>query len=745
MDRLAQAETTSGTPTVEDILARLDPHPAPLGESVIRRAYDTAQKAHEGQKRKSGDPYFVHCARVAWLIAGLVNDPATIAAGLLHDTIEDCGLTVEKIAAQFSKTIAQLVDGVTKISTLNFSTDQENQANNLRKMILAMAKDVRVVIIKLCDRLHNMQTLQYLTPQRQRAIARTTLEIYAPLANRLGMTRIRAQLEDLAMRYLYPTAFTRLAKKMAVRQARDQKLVERTSEQLSEQLAQSNIPAVVQGRRKHLYSIYQKMQRQGLQFEEVHDIVAIRIITDTVAECYEILGIVHSRWKPIPGYFKDYIAVPKENGYRSVHTSVVGTGGEVLEIQIRTHEMHKIAEEGIAAHWKYKEIGSAGDSNWNEDEKRLAWLRQLVEWLKDVHDPGEFMSELKRDVFEASVFCYTPKGDIIELPRGATALDLAYRVHTDLGHHCAGVKLNNRMGSIRSTIQTGDIVEIIVSKTAHPTADWLQIAQTGRARNKIRHWLKESQHDEFLDHGRRALMEHVRARFGSSLDEDKILKILEPAFKQFNVTDAEDLLIDIGCGTIKMGSVLSRLEHALHPQATLVHPPLLRGGAVGGGGAGKKKGKDFVIVAGMTGAVTKMARCCAPLPGDPIIGYITQGRGISVHRSDCRSLAHLRERMSDYNQRLVNVEWGEASNSLQKAAVRIICQDRKGLLSDITTVITQFNISIVGVHSANTMRGNRAIIKLVLLIESSDQLNTILNRLETIPGIIALSRVVHER
>lgn len=741
MDRLAQTEITSGVPTVEDILARLDTPASPLGETVIRRAYEVAQKAHEGQKRKSGDPYFIHCARVAWLIAGLVNDPATIAAGLLHDTVEDCGMTIDKIASQFSKTIAHLVDGVTKISTLNFSTDQENQANNLRKMILAMAKDVRVVIIKLCDRLHNMQTLQYLTPQRQRAIAQTTLEIYAPLANRLGMTRMRAQLEDLSMRYLYPTAYTRLAKKMAVRQHRDQQIVDRTHAILSEQLHQQNIPAVIQGRRKHLYSLYQKMQRQGLQFEEVHDILAIRVITDTIAECYEILGIVHSLWKPITGYFKDYIAVPKENGYRSIHTSVIGVSSEVTEIQIRTHEMHKIAEEGIAAHWKYKETGSVSgvsDANWEAEEKRLAWLRELVQWLQDVHDPTEFMSELKRDVFEASVFCYTPKGDIIELPRGSTALDLAYRIHSDLGQHCAGVKINNRMGSIRSTIQTGDIVEIITSKSAHPTADWLQIAQTGRARNKIRHWLKESQHGDFLERGRRSLIEQTRAHFGSSVDEDKVREILQGSLKNFAVTSFEDLLVEIGCGTIKMGSIVSRLEHVLRPAVTSPRPSIPRSST-------KRKSKDFVIVDGMTGAVTKMARCCAPLPGDPIIGYITQGRGISVHKAECRALAHVRARTSDYNRRVVSVVWGEASHTLQKVAVRIVCQDRKGLLSDITTIITQFNISIVGAHTTSNVRDNRAILKLVLLIEDSDQLNTILNRLETIPGVLSLSRVVHDR
>ena len=740
MDRLALPES-SGIPTVEEILAGLDTPLSREGEALVRRAYEVAQKAHEGQLRKSGDPYFVHCARVAWLLAGLVSDPATIAAGLLHDTIEDCGLTVEKIASQFSKTVAELVDGVTKISSLNFSTEQEKQADNLRKMILAMARDVRVVMIKLCDRLHNMQTLQHLTPPRQHAIAQTTLDIYAPLANRLGMTRMRVLLEDLAFRYLFPTAYTRLARRMAVRQQRDQAIVDKTREILGQHLGEHNIPAKIQGRRKHLYSLYLKMQRQGLRFDEVHDILAIRIITDTISECYEILGIVHSVWKPIVGKFKDYIATPKENGYRSIHTSVIGEDGEMTEIQIRTHEMHRIAEEGIAAHWKYKEVGGShgGDGAGTNEEKRLVWLRQLVEWLQDVHDPSEFINELKRDVFEASVFCYTPRGDIIEIPRGSTALDLAYRIHSDLGQRCAGAKINNRMGSIRSIIQTGDVVEIITSKTSHPTADWLQIAQTGRARNKIRHWLKESQHDEFLERGRHLLMEHVRAKFGSSVDEDKVLEILEPSLSQFSVPDTEDLLVEVGFGTIKIGSLIGRINQVLRPAAAprKVVPRKTANK--------RKKGKDVVLVEGMTGAITKMARCCSPLPGDSIVGFITQGRGISIHRADCRALTHVRERTGDYDNRVVAVEWGEDSHTLQKAAVRIVCQDRKGLLSDITTAITQLNVSIVGVHSSTSMRDNRVMLKLVLLIEDSDQLNTILNRLETIPGIISLSRVVHNQ
>ncbi len=737
MDRLVLPET-HGIPTVEEILARPEVPLPPEGQAIVRRAYEMAQKCHENQQRKSGDPYFLHCARVALHIAELVNDPATIAAGLLHDVIEDCAMTVDKLNAQFPPPIAELVDGVSKISTLNFSSDTEHQVSNLRKMILAMARDVRVVLIKLCDRLHNMQTLEHLVPIRQKAIAQTTLDIYAPLANRLGMTRIRAQLEDLSMRYLYPQAYSRLMKKMAVRQQRDQLIVDRTRDILKGHLEEAKIPAEINGRRKHLWSLYQKMQRQGLRFEEVHDILAVRVITDTVTECYEILGIVHSNWKPLTGRFKDYIAAPKENGYRSIHTSIIGEEGEITEIQIRTHEMHEIAEEGIAAHWKYKEKGSAKDGgNWSSEEKRLVWLRQLVDWLQDVHDPSEFMSELKRDVFEASVFCYTPRGDIIEIPRGSTALDLAYRIHSHLGTHCAGAKVNHRMASIRTVLNTGDIVEIITSKSSHPTADWLQIAQTGRARNKIRHYLKTVQRDEFLELGHRSLMESVRSHFGSSVDEDKVKEILQGALKPLNVTDYEDLLVEIGCGTIKVASLIHRLDLTLRPAQPRRLPKAVR--------KSNKKVKDVVLVDGMAGTVTRMAMCCAPLPGDEIVGFITQGRGISVHRADCAALQRIREFSVDYYNRVVDVAWGDASHLLQKAAVRLICHDRKGLLSDISSAITQLNVNIVGSHSASQMRDNRAIIKLVMLIESSEQLNTILSRLGNIPGVLSLSRVVHPK
>ncbi|MEN6627580.1 MAG: bifunctional (p)ppGpp synthetase/guanosine-3',5'-bis(diphosphate) 3'-pyrophosphohydrolase [Candidatus Sumerlaeia bacterium] len=735
MDRLILPEPHE-LPTVEDILNRMDPRPKNDAIALIRRAYDRARDDHEKQQRKSGEPFFTHPARVAWLLAGLVNEPVTVAAGLLHDTIEDCGETYESLKGQFGEEVANLVDGVTKISTLTVSTE-EHQVVNLRKMILAMARDVRVVLIKLCDRLHNMQTLEHLPLSRRRAIAKATMDIYAPLANRLGMIRMRTQLEDLAMRHLHPAAYANLKKKMEVRSKRDQVIVDTTRELLGQELKARNIPAVIHGRRKNLYSLFRKMQRQGLTFDEVHDIIAIRVITDSIAECYDILGVVHSLWKPISGRFKDYIATPKENGYQSIHTSVIGVENEVVEIQIRTRAMHQVAEEGIAAHWKYKEEGvPAGPAkSWQNDEKRLLWLRQLVDWLQEVRDPSEFMTDLKTDVFETSVFVYTPKGDIIEIPRGATALDLAFRIHSHLGLQCAGVRINNRMTSIRTELKTGDIVEIITSKTAHPTPDWLQFAQTGRARNKIRHWLKESQREEFLERGRHLLMEGVRARFGSSVGEDQVEEILKPTLRSFNVPTWEDLLVELGCGTLRGGSLLGRLEQVLHPPEQKRIPRAIRRGRAGA----------IVLVDGMDGAVTRMARCCSPLPGDDIIGFITQGRGISIHKANCQSLERIRERSADFKNRVVPVEWGDASNLMQKVTLRIVCQDRKGLLSDVSAAITQLAVNIVGAHTSSNLRESRAILKFIILIKDAEELNSVLNRLQTIPGVISLTRTVHEK
>lgn len=746
MERLTLPET-SGVATVEEILAHPEYPLPPGGQELVRQAYEVARKAHEGQSRKSGEPYFSHPTRVAFLLAELVNDPATIAAGLLHDVIEDCDYSVKKLSALFPEPVPQLVDGVTKISSLSFTSDREHQVENLRKMILAMAKDIRVVLIKLCDRLHNMLTLQHLPAQRQREIAQQTLDIYAPLANRIGMTRMRAQLEDLCMSYLHPGVYTKLAKKMALRSERDQYNVDASRELINRALDEKQIPGQIFGRRKHIMSLYKKMRSSGLEFDEVHDIVGFRIITDTVAHCYDILGVVHSLWKPMPGRFKDYIATPKENGYSSIHTSVLGPDGEIFEVQIRTEEMHQAAEDGIAAHWKYKEKDKIGSSvSWGSDEKRLAWVRQLVDWLQDVRDPSEFMRELKRDVYDTSVFVYTPKGDIIEVSQGYTVLDLAYRIHSQIGHSCAAARINNRIASIRTELKTGDIVEIITNKTAHPTADWLQIAHSGRARNKIRHWLKINKRDDYLGHGRQVLLEQARMRLGSSADEISVRQVLEDYLGDFNVESYEDLLVEVGAGSVKTPSVIARLERVMRPVGdgeeddqkqkprTPKASPKTRG----------RRGTT-ILVDGVAGVSTRMANCCHPMPGDPVIGYVTQSRGITIHREDCNALERLRERKSDADARLVPVSWGEHDQSLKRVTLRLQCNDRKGLLCDLTSAVTQMNISIIAANTSSNLRENRASIKLQVMIESSEQLEILQERLNKIPGVISLSRLTRNR
>ena len=725
-----------GRPPVEEILGRMRPRPGKQDEDMIRRAYKLAEDSHKDQKRKSGDPYIMHPARVAWLLADLVNDPSTIAAGLLHDVIEDCGVTYNQLKAQFSVEVADLVEGVTKISSLNFSTARESQVATLRKMILAMASDVRVVLIKLCDRLHNMLTLDHLSPQRQKAIAQSTMDIYAPLANRLGMARMRVHLEDLSMQYLHPAAYARLNELMATTAQRDMRIVQETRQTLQEQIDKLKIPITIQGRRKHLYSLFRKMAEQGISFEEVHDVLAIRVIANSIGECYEVLGVVHSLWKPLSGRFKDYIAAPKENGYRSIHTSVIGVENRIIEIQIRTREMHDEAEEGIAAHWRYKEGAQPSDKKVKE-EKRLVWLRQLVGWLKDVHDPSEFMRELKRDVFEASIFCYTPKGDIIEMPKDSTALDLAYRIHTQLGHTCCGARVNNRMDSIRTVLQTGDVVDIIASKAAHPTTDWLQFATTGRARNKIRHYLKERQREQFLEEGPRQLMEAVRSHFGSGITEAQVREILEQHLQSYNVPNWEDLMVELGCGTIKITNLIGRLDQVLRPPEPRRVPRQVR--RARGGKA------DKIIVQGMDDAVTRVAQCCSPLPGDPIIGFITQGRGVSVHREDCPSLERTQRRRADFDQRMISVYWGAAQAKRKKVVIRLMCEDRKGLLSDVSAAVTQMNHDIVGANTSSNLREKRATLKLQVLIGDTDDMNALFKRLEQIPGVLTVTRVMPRR
>jgi GTP pyrophosphokinase len=692
---------------------------------LIRRAYEFAREAHEGQRRASGEPYITHCIEVARILADLRLDAETVAAALLHDSVEDCRVTRDLLAERFSNTIANLVEGVTKISSLHFGSRREEQVENLRKMILAMARDIRVVIIKLADRLHNMRTLRHLPHDKQIKISRDTMMVYAPLANRLGMTRIKSELEDAAMYYLHPAEYRMIADGIAMKKAERDAIVQRAIEMLQAELASHKIKAEVRGRSKHLYSIYLKMQKQALPFEAIHDLIGLRVICDDVPTCYDVLGIVHNLWRPIHGRFKDYIALPKENMYQSLHTTVVGPGGEKIEVQVRTYEMHKFAEEGIAAHWKYKE-GKTGRTG---IEEKLVWLRQLTEWLNEVRDPGEFMHALQKDVFSDTVFVFTPQGDVIELPAGATALDFAYYIHSKLGESCCGAKVNDRLVQIRHVLHNGDFVEILTSKSAHPTADWLEIAKTSRARTRIRHWLKTKNYAENVERGRESIARCLRAR-GLPIVWEDVEARLKPFLKSYKVASFEDLLGEIGYGGLLAQHVVARA----YPEPETAHRVQPRKGSR----ISRRRATTGVIVDGIANAMVRFAGCCAPVPGDAIVGFVTIGRGVAIHTSDCPSLKNaLAQNGSE--SRLVPAEWDSQNLPVRRVTIRLECTDREGLLADVTSVMKAQNIFI---HESSTKsRGETATLRFIIEVKSTGQRDHLFSLLRQVKGVREIGRI----
>lgn len=728
-------ESPAAYPTVDEIIDRID---APLTEeqtAYVHKAYQIAERAHATMRRASGEPYFSHCAEVAILLADLVSDWATICAGLLHDVIEDCGMTRADLAAEFPDPVPNLVDGVTKISSIHFVSDREQQADNLRKMILAMASDVRVVLIKLCDRLHNMRTLEYLSEEKQKRISEATIEIYAPLAGRLGMERISHELQDLALRYQHSVIYGRLSQHLDRNRARYENTIEQTRKALTSALDEEGIKTEISGRLKHIFSLYRKMQSQALELREIHDLIAIRVIAQTVADCYAVLGIVHSLWKPLEGRFKDYIASPKPNGYESIHTTVIGVEGELCEIQIRTRAMHKIANDGVAAHWSYKESGSARSAAAQEADK-VAWLRQLMDWLADVRDPDEFMAAVKQGVFEDSVFCYTPQGDVIEMHSGSTVLDFAYRIHTEVGAHCTGARVNHKMASIRTRIATGDIIEIVTTKAAHPTRDWLRIATSSRARNKIRHWLKTNDREHYLERGRRILLEDLRAKYPDVPDKTLIEEVGRAA-RHLSLKSGEDVIVEVGFGSLKAGQVSSKLAvPGVAPVLPAPVAPMPRRKKIK-----KVHAPDTIIVDGIAGTLTRIAKCCSPEPGDPILGYVTIGRGISVHRADCPSLARTLEVHAGSSGRVVTVEWGDGSGSGVQVELKFECYDRQRLLNDITQAMVNFDVNILEVRTSSNLKTGTAEMRMKVRVAHEDDLDAILRRLGEVPSVIKIRRV----
>lgn len=701
--------------------------------SLVDRAYAYAARAHEGQRRLSGEPYVSHPLAVAHIMADLGLDVVGIAAALLHDVVEDAGVALDDLRREFGEEIALLVDGVTKLSRIQYRSTEDEQVENLRKMFLAMSRDIRVLLIRLADRLHNMRTLSHLPLDRQRVTARETLDIFAPLAHRLGVYRVKMELEDLALRTLEPERYQQLVGMVARRRAEREEFTRTIISELKARLEEAGIKADISGRAKHFYSIYRKMYVQGREFSEIYDLTAIRIIVHTIRDCYAALGIVHSLWKPIPGRFKDFIAMPKPNMYQSLHTTVISPAGEPFEIQIRTWEMHRTAEYGIAAHWRYKEGRHESDRDF---EAKLSWLRQLLEWQRDLPDAREFMESLKLDLFSDEVYVFTPKGDVLELPAGATPIDFAYRIHTDIGHRCVGAKVNGRIVPLDYRLQNGDIVEILTSKQlGGPSWDWLSMAKTSGARQKIRQWFKRERRQEHITRGRELLEKELR-RHGLQREEALRDDWLEEIARRFSLTSVEELYAALGYGGISANYVAQKLEEELKREewrATVVEAEEVMKGLRLTQPYGRPV--DGVRVRGVDNVLVRFARCCNPLPGDSILGYITRGRGVSVHRVDCPNIRHL----SADAGRLIEVAWDDEVAQTFLAGVVVSAFDRPGLLSDVVNAIAETRTNISSV-SARADASKTATIDLVLEISSLEQLRHLQEKLSKIRDVFSVSR-----
>ena len=696
-------------------------HPSAAIEPVDR-AFDLAVDAHTGQRRATGEPYVTHPIASAQILADLGIDPIAIQAALLHDVPEDTEYSLTDVEERFGGEVAQLVDGVTKLSRLSTHSHEQQQAENIRKMLLAMAQDIRVVLIKLADRLHNMRTLYGLPSEKQQRIARQTMEIYAPLAERLGIWQIKWELEDLAFKALDPERFRELANLLDTRRKGRESYIDRAMAELGPRLEAAGIEADVQGRPKHIYSIWKKMQRKSAEFGEIYDVYAIRLLVDEVKDCYAALGIVHSIWRPIPGQFDDYIAVPKNNLYQSLHTAVIALDGKPLEIQIRTYQMHQVSEVGIAAHWRYKE-GTKSD---REYDAKLAWLRQLMDWQRDVSesDATEFVEGIKLDIFQDQVFVFTPKGDIKDLPAGATPLDFAYRIHTDIGHRTIGSKVNNRLVPLDYRLKNGDIVEIVTTKGEHgPSRDWLNVVRTSHAREKIRQWFKRKDRDENIVHGRESVERELRRLARTSIGVVGAERITEVA-RQFNYETLDDFYAAVGYGAVGAQAVVMRLGVVDDGQSQLptVAPPqeVPRTGGV------RVKGVGDLLV--------RFAKCCHPIPGDPILGFITRGKGVTVHLQSCPTVVNERE-----VSRLIEVEWEAAPSQTYPIAIRVEAYDRTGLLSDITQVVAENKVNILAA-SVSVMPDHSAIVTATLQVHSVSQLARVMTRIETLKDVLSVQR-----
>ncbi len=707
---------------LEDIVERIQGYNPDADVDLLRRAYIFSAKVHQGQTRLSGETYLNHPIEVAAILANLKLDAATVAAGLLHDTIEDTATTPEEIKAMFGDEVARLVDGMTKLSRMELQSREQREAENFRKMIVAMANDIRVILIKLADRLHNMRTLNFLPAEKQRRIAQETLDIYAPLANRLGISKIKTELEDLAFMYLNPEAYHDLARKVMQRRIERESYINELIEIVKRQLAEHGFKGEVKGRPKHFYGIYLKMQKQGISFEDVYDLIAIRIITDTKVNCYAILGLIHSLWTPVPGRFKDFIGVPKSNLYQSLHTTVIGPKGERVEFQIRTEEMHRLAEEGIAAHWRYKEKSSISQ----RDEKQFAWLRQLLEWQRDLPDAKEFMETVKGDLFPDVVYVFTPRGDVKELPQGSTPVDFAYSVHTDIGHQCVGAKVNGKIVPLKHVLSNGDKIEIITQTGHTPSRDWLKSVKTSKARTRIKAWLKVEERRRSILLGKELLEKDLRKH---ELSPSKVFKsddLINVAHDMSHNT-LDDLLAAIGYGKVSAHLVANKIApDRPHIEPIPKKPPQKQ----------VKPSGSSMKISGMDNMLIHLSKCCNPVPGDKVVGFITRGRGVSIHTADCPNVGEL----AFDKERLVEVSWGDFQPGAHAVKISVRTEDKPGLLANVSSSISAAEANITHAE-AITGEDKQATLNFTIDIKDVEHLNRIIKNIETINGVLDVKRV----
>ena len=720
--------------TIEDVIEEAKKHNKNSNSDLIRKAYNLANEQHGDQCRKSGEPYIIHPLQVAYTLATLEMDDETICAALLHDVVEDTPVTIEDIRDMFGESVENMVAGVTKLNKLKYTTEQEQQVEDYRKMFLAMGKDIRVILIKLADRLHNMRTLKYLSRDRQIANAKETMDLYAPLANRLGIYSLKWQLEDLSFRYLYPEEFFEIVQGLDKKRDERLKFLDIVIKKIEDELKREGIEYEIQGRAKHLYSIYRKMKRDNKTLDEIYDLFAIRIVVNSVKDCYASLGIVHELFNPMPGRFKDYIAMPKPNMYQSIHTTLIGPNGTPFEVQIRTWDMHRVAEFGIAAHWAYKEANKTKKSNVTVKDDKLAWLRETLEWQKDTLDPDEFLNTLKTELYEDEVYVFTPKGDIKVLPKGSTPIDLAYNIHAEIGHKMVGAKINSKMRPILTPLNNGDIVEIITSENSKgPSRDWIKFVKSSAAKTKIQQWFKKALRIENIDKGKETIEREIK-RIGMTHTELFKTEFVQAALDRYKFKSLDDMYASVGFGGISAGKIISRIleeYRKTHKEENIEKKieELVEKKQV------SKPSKSGIIVKGIDNCLVKLSKCCNPLPGDKIVGYITKGRGVSVHRADCVNVKQL---VSDEN-RIIDVYWYKETKSKYNVDIEVYANDRKGLLADIIQKLDGVKASIVEISSKVT-KERTVLTEITIEIENLEELNKVIKVLKTVDSVFDVKR-----